>query len=42
MNNPIVLIEINQIEREKQSQGMDSSGRHHPYPFIGPESEPPD
>src|SRR6266496_6716340 len=40
MNDSIVLVEIDQIERKKQSQCMDPPGRHDPYALIGPELQP--
>src|SRR5258708_19627921 len=40
MNDSIVLVEIDQIEREKQSQCMYSPGRHDPYALIGSELQP--
>src|SRR6185312_3226774 len=39
MDDAIVLVEVNQIEGEQDTQGMNSTRRYDPHPFIEPQPE---
>src|ERR1700677_576270 len=40
VNDPVVLVKVNQVERKKQSQCMNPPRRNDPYALIGPELQP--
>jgi hypothetical protein len=35
MNDPMILVEVDEVERDQHPQGVDSARRHNPYSLIG-------
>jgi hypothetical protein len=42
MDDPIIFVEINDVDREKEPERMDAPRGHNPDSLVGPETEPAD